>query len=399
MRTLLAALGAGLVLAPAAWAVDADRSGFRYTRPLRAAPGLVLLEPDGQLYQHARGGLVDLRVLDADGRQVPWRRLPALDQPRQTAVELLNRGRRGGQATALIDLGPVRRVHDRVELDVPDQRFVGRVEVLGSDDRRTFTRLSTTQIYDVRGARAARSTTAVFPPTDFRYLLLRASGISSIAGATVAYDPSRPALRPVPSRTQLRRRGSRTIVELDLGFRNVPVDELVVETATRRFDRPVEVSGSNDGQRFASLGGGRVTRFSGVSLTTVEAVAHHRYVRIAIENGDDPPLEGLRVRALARPRTILLAEGFRPPYRLFYGNALLGPPDYDFEALPAAELDLARARPGRLGAEAANPDFEAPADTRSFAARHPVVVQAALALAAIAVAVGGFRALRRRTAA
>jgi hypothetical protein len=50
-----------------------------------------------------------------------------------------------------------------------------------------------------------------------------------------------------------------------------------------------------------------------------------------------------------------------------------------------------------VGAEARNPDYEPPADSRSFAKRHPEVVQAALTLAAIAVAGAGLVALRRRT--
>jgi hypothetical protein len=397
VRALAAATVFVLVLVPAAFAATLDQTGFRYTRELRAKPGLALLEPDGPLYAHSRAGFADLRIVDADGRQVPWRRLPPLEEPRRTRVQLLNRGRQGETAVALIDLGPERRVHDRIELELPDRRFVGSVVVLGSDDRRRFTRLSETQIYDVRGARAARSTTAVFPPTDHRYLQLRAKGVSAIAGATVAFDPTQPRLRPVDADTTVRQRGAVTIVDLDLGFRNVPVDEIDVEATTGRFDRPVTVTGSNDGRGFGLVGSGRLTRFQTVSFTSIPVGARSRYLRVEIANGDDPPLAGLRVSALAEPRTLLLAPGFRPPYRLLYGDPALRAPRYDFAAVPPAELDLRRARVGRLAAEARNPTFEPPEDTRSFAARHPVVVQGALALAAIAVAGAGLVALRRRT--
>jgi hypothetical protein len=390
-----------LLLAPpaatAAAAAAVDRTGFRYTRALGAAPGPTLLEPDKPLHAHARAGFADLRVVDATGRQVPWRPLPTLDEPHATPVPLLNRGREGGKAVALIDLGPVRRVHDRIELDLPDRRFVGAVTVLGSDDRSRFTRLSTTQIYDVGGARPARSTTAVFPPTDHRYLRLEATGVAEILGATVAFDPARPALEPVEAESRVVPRPGATRVSLDVGYPHVPVDALRVRTSTARFDRPVTVSGSNDGRTFVFLADGRVTRFSGVSLTEIPVAARHRYLRVEIGNGDDPPLEGLRVEALARPRTLLLQEGFRPPYRLYYGDPGLRPPEYDFAALPRGELDLGSARPGRLGAERPNPAYEPPPDTRSFAERHPAVLQGALVLAALAVAAGGLLALRRRT--
>jgi hypothetical protein len=397
VKALAAGAVASLLLVPIAAAAAPDRTGFRYTRALGAQPGPVLIEPDGPLYAHSRAGFADLRILDAGGRQVPWRPLPALGEPRQTRVPLLNRGRQGGAAVALIDLGPDRRIHDRVELDVPDRRFVGSVVVLGSDDRRTFTRLSETQIYDVSGARSARSTTALFPPSDHRYLQLRATGVSTIAGATVAYDPTAPLPRPVPAESVVRQRGAVTVVELDLGFPNVPVDQLELESTTERFDRPVTISAANTPAGFGIVGGGQLTRFQSVSFTSVPVRARARYLRIEIANGDDPPLAGLRVSALAEPRTLLVAPGFRPPYRLLYGDPALRPPSYDFAAVPPAELALRRARAGRLGAEAPNPEYKPPADTRSFAKRHPEVVQAALALAAIAVAGAGFVALRKRT--
>ena len=64
---------------------------------------------------------------------------------------------------ALLDFGPERVVRERIHLDVPVRPFVGRAEVAGSHDRKTFTRLSSTSIYDVRGATRAVSTTVVFP--------------------------------------------------------------------------------------------------------------------------------------------------------------------------------------------------------------------------------------------
>ena len=81
---------------------------------------------------------------------------------------------------------------------------------------------------------------------------------------------------------------------------------------------------------------------------------------------------------------------------MLYGNPASTSPSYDFARLPRAELALGRARPGRLGTEASNPLFEPPPDTRSFSAKHPAVIAAVLALAAVVVAFGGFLALRRR---
>ncbi len=393
-RTLVAAL-ALLALVPAALAATVDESGFRYVRELRASgAGPVELDPDGPLYEHSRAGFADLRILDATGKQVPWRTFPELSPPSTVPVRVLDRGRRGGRAVALLDLGPKRRVVDRIDLDVPDRDFVGRVTIFGSDDEKTFTRLSTTVIYDVGGAERARSTVAVFPPTDFRYLSVSATGISAVTRATVSAERPAPLLLDRPGRLAVREAGNRTIAVLDLGYGNLPVDGIRVTAATSRFDRAVEIEGSNDGRAWAYLAGARVFRLADSIAAQIGVDARYRYLRLTIVNGDDEPLAGIRVTALARPRTLLLAPGYAPPYRLLYGGTRTTAPSYDFARLPRASLGLERAEIGELGPEEANPHFAPPKVTRSFFERHPFVVQAALALAAAIVATGGLLALR-----
>src|SRR5262249_46059646 len=153
---VLASLAAGVQPAAAA---EVDRADFRYLRPLVAGAGSgpVLVEPDGALFEHSQPGFADLRIADARGHEVAWRRAPSARSVAPEAVPVLNSGRQGRFAVALLDLGPQRRIRDRVVLEVPDQGFTGRAVVLGADDRHgLFTRLSATGIYDVRGARSAR---------------------------------------------------------------------------------------------------------------------------------------------------------------------------------------------------------------------------------------------------
>jgi hypothetical protein len=398
VRRLAAAALAAATVAPAAFAQSLDENGFRYVRPADAPPGLVAFEPDGPLFAHTKRELADLRILDSGGDQVPWRMRPLAGSTRPPLpVLLLNSGTRDGAAVALLDLGPNVGIHDQVVLDIPDRDFVGKVEVSGSDKRRDpFTRLSTTVIYDISGAPPARSTAAVYRPSDFRYLSLRATEVSEIAGASViASGGSQPELleRSVRS-TQVRSNARLTIVTVDLGYRNMPVDEIRVLASTTLYDRPVQIEASNTGERYVLYAQGRVFRFPESVDATIPIEGRHRYLRLTIENGDDAPLEGLRVEALARPRTVFVSEGFEPPYRLFYGNPRLGPPEYDFAQAP---LEPDSAADATLGREALNPAWEAPEDTRSFTARHPQVIKAALALAAAVLLFGAFLALRRRT--
>lgn len=395
---LLAILAAAL----ASLAADVDETTFRYTRPLSAPPGApVRFEPDGRLYAHARVEFPDLRVLDARGDQVPWRPEPKPAPVPRQRVRLVARGSRDGVVSVVVDRGAVRPVIDRIELQIPDRIFVGDVVVQGSSTgaEGTYATLSTTPIYAVRGAVDARSTTAVFPPTDYRYLLVQAGGVSQIVGATVSRDPERPPLERVEARATPRNVQRSTVVELDLGFVRVPVDAVRIQSRTARYVRQVTVEGSNDGVTFVSLGGGEIARFPGVDLSKLAFAARHRYLRVTIRNGDDAPLDELRVTPEALPRPLLLAGGYRPPFRLLYGAASVPAPAYDFAQLPAAATGFERAREGTLGRERANELFEAPADTRTFFERHEGLVQGLLVVAAIVVAAGGLLALRRRTSA
>ncbi len=394
---LLVSLTVGVQPAAAA---ELDRADFRYVRPLVAdsGSGPVLVEPDGVLFEHSLPGFADLRIADARGQEVPWRRAGGgLGSP-PDPVPVLNSGRQGRFAVALLDLGARRLVRDRVELEAPDREFVGRAVVLGADDREgPFTRLSGTGIYDVRGAQPARSTVAVFPPSDFRYLLVRASGVSRIAGASVSGARERPRLLRRGVRSVSRREeDGRTIVTLDLGFRNVPVDELRIAAGTARYERPVAIFGSNRQRRSEPLTAARVFRFPDSSSAPIAVGGHHRYIRIEIENGDDAPLRGVEVSAWSRSRALLVEGGHPRPYAVYYGQPHASAPSYDFARIPTGVHAVGRSVPGRLGSERENTVFEPPPDKRSFAARNPGLVTGALAFAALALGAVGLLALRRR---
>jgi hypothetical protein len=395
---LLTPLAAGVQ--PAA-SEGLDRADFRYVRPLVADPGdkPVLVEPDGALFEHSLPTLDDLRVVDAGGHAVPWRQVRSgRSTTAPEAVPVLNSGRQGHLAVALLDLGAQRRVRDRVVLEIPDRDFVGRAVVLGANDRDgPFTRLSATGVYDVRGAQPARSTVAVFPPSDFRYLLARVTGVNRIVGASVsgAHERSRLLRRSIKSVSR-REDGEHTIVTLDLGFDSVPVEELRIAAGTDRYERPVAILGSNNDHGLVPLTGARIFRFAGSSSAPIPLRAHHRYIRIEIDNGDDPPLRGIEVSAWSRSRAVLIEGGYPRPYTIYYGSRRANAPDYDFARLPTGALGADRAVPGRLGPERANPAFEPPPDTRSFAARNPGLVTGALAFAALALGAVGLLALRKR---
>ena len=266
---------------------------------------------------------------------------------------------------------------------MPFEPFVGRAEVFGSHDRRTFTRLSSTAIYDVRGATRAASGTVVFPPSDFRYYRIRATGVKEIRGATAeaVVEAGAPVRRPAA--IEIHQEERRTVIDADVHYRGLWVHELRFTSATPAFDRPVNIYGSMDGKAYFVAGGGRIYRFGNTGETTVPVHSRYRYLRIRVGNGDDAPLRDLRMTLRAYRDYILLAPGFTPPYRVLYGGPNVRP-NYDFG--PPGSTRRARrgrARPG------------APERGLRAAGRHALVRGAASAADPGRAGPGGCRARRR----
>jgi hypothetical protein len=365
-------------------------SEFRWTRTLAAPPGSgpIAFDADAPLFARAGPGFAGLRIVDARGAQVPWRTLPAAT-PTVRRVVVLDRGRSGGAAVALVDLGAHPAVEDRVDLDLPGREFVGVATVSGSDDRRTFTQLGSSRVFDLAGAGGrARSTAVAFPPSDFRYYRVRVAGVPRIDAASVAHAAPRERMRTVAA----RRRGR----VLDLGGANVPVDAVAIEAADRRYDRPVRIEARNQRGPWRLVASGRAYRLYGTPSPPIPVATAARYLRVTVLNGADPPLRGLSVRPLARPRTILVEGGHAGPLRVLYGGGRRAAPVYEFARLPRGTLDLGALRRGALGPPRATAGYVPPPNTRSWVKRHPAALAAALALAAAGVAAAGFLALRRR---
>ena len=348
------------------------------------------------MYQHAAPGFVDLRVLDARGRQVPWRltqRAGRRAAAGGTGAE--RRRRRAARRSRSSISAPSASCATGFSSTCRSSRSSAARRCTAATTAGRFTRLSSTSIYDVRGATRAVSTAVVFPPSDFRYYRIRATGVNRRFEA----QPRRRWCRrePVEREAEHHRasssRGKRSSRPTS-HYRGVTVHEVRFASSTPAFDRPVEITGSNDGQAFFPVGGGRLYRFGSAGETTVPLDSRYRYLRIRIANGDDPPLRrpprhAARVsrlrpaRAGLRAARIACSTAGRPCRR------------------STTSRSSRRCRGSRqyvvLGPERRNEAFEAPPDTRSFAERHPALITLALALAAATLVAGGLLALRRRT--
>ena len=104
-------------------------------------------------------------------------------------------------------------------------------------------------------------------------------------------------------------------------------------------------------------------------------------VKVAIQNGDDKPLPIEHVRALSFERRIYFDPSGKTSLQLYYGDAELGSPAYDYAKFfqPSPNAGVAQ-----FGSPEANPQFTGRPDERPWSERHQGVLWAAM-VAAVAL--------------
>ena len=106
--------------------------------------------------------------------------------------------------------------------------------------------------------------------------------------------------------------GARTEITIDLGVRGIPVDELLVSSATRRYER-----GLWSRRRTTAGGSGgsphRASHASAADAPAIPISTRERFLRIEVENGDDRALRMIEVRAIGHSRVLCLRAGTPAP--------------------------------------------------------------------------------------
>ena len=111
-------------------------------------------------------------------------------------------------------------------------------------------------------------------------------------------------------------------------------------------------------------------------------------ITVAIENGDDAPLPVAQVRPLSVQRRIYFDPNGKSALELYYGDAKLEAPSYDYGKFFQQSPDVAVAS---ASPASANVQFTGRPDDRPWSERHNGVMWAAMVLA---VALLGGLALR-----
>jgi hypothetical protein len=376
-RFLLAAalfLGslAGQEVSPAQ--LDPREWNWRTTlvRPTESG-GVAALILDEAIYDRLLTPPHDLRLVDQSSALAPHLvqcgRTTAATATVLRPVRIINRTYAAKRfSRVVLDFGES-VLKNKLKVDLSDENYRRRATLEGGDDGRSWESVQEQNfLFDVQApGQSLRVDTLAFPENSFRYLRLTVENMADdperveIKGVSAFYDEpaGEPQLTPVEvvSRNiEQDQKTHSTVVTLDLGFRNLPLQSVALAIGTARFERAHAIEGRNTithkvyrraeekwraeeretpwssvatGTFYRREDGGKILEKTAATIPH----AAYRYLRVTIENRDDSPLE-IRDAAVER-RTCALLFDSRPgaEYSLYGGNGKAGAPAYDFARL------------------------------------------------------------------
>ena len=220
----------------------------------------------------------------------------------------------------------------------------------------------------------------------------------------------------VAETSSVRQKGRSSTIEFTAA-RNTPVDRVVFApgAAPASFSRDVSVSVATIVPPHSADTPGpppQVMNFSGNILRVHSTQDGHRIDEenlnvaapqadfgvparwtVTIDNGDDAPLQIDSVRLEMLERRLCFDRAAGASYTLYYGDAALAAPRYDYATLFTPQANAAQVQ---TGPEQANPTYQPRPDDRPFTEKHPALLWVALGLAVVLL---GFIAMRSAKAA
>jgi len=370
---------------------DFKKSNWEFYKGIQTgsvAAGHVRFSLDGEVYDHARLSLSDLRLLDDQQKEVPY----ALFEARESTTEERRSVRVFNQAqvpkaysTMTLDLG-AETYTNKLVVKTKSQNFKRRVEVAGSHDGRKWLVLrDNAYIFDFSGDQRIQLTTVQYPESNYRYLEVKIWNSSEprleLEGVEVflmkTETPERILLPSHPISRGEDPKLKASLCLLDLNYQNVPCDFLLLETPEENFSRLVEIHGSNDLKNWQRHLQSEFYRFK-TSKYDVEKKsfrfpeARSRYLKVIVYNYDDPPLRLGNIEIRGIPKDVIFQPEPNRQYFLYYGNDHAPAPHYDMERVKNyLNIDaLARVR---LSGENRNREFVPETLQKPWTERWPIL--------------------------
>jgi hypothetical protein len=355
---------------------------------------------DADVWKYARPDLADLRLYDGQA-QVPYALVTQSggSSTQDSPAKILNLGKAAGRTEFDLDVGGLAE-YDRVRLALDTKNFINRAKVEGrkSPNDRSGTDLGSTTLYDFTTEGLGSNSALKFPTSSFPYLHVRlAPGVApdQVKSAFVANVAETKTVWTEAGTCAAGSGAPKQSVFTCTLPDGTPLERIVFEipASAVNFNRKVAVSDDKGNElEQGSISRVRISRASQTVVSESLAVDLNlrttNRITVAIENGDDAPLPVARARPLSVQRRIYFDPNGKSALELYYGDAKLEAPSYDYGKFFQQRPDVAEAA---ASPASANVQFTGRPDDRPWSERHNGVMWAAMVLA---VALLGGLALR-----
>jgi hypothetical protein len=372
LQRMVAALGLTTILSfgslGAAWGADLAEE-WGYAKPIQSVSTSEFsqLFLDGEVYAHAQTDLSDLRIVNKAGEMVPYYIVKGYSVEAQQQTEYASRrvSKSVVELDTLLDY-QVERGSELVdiegnllELALPAQLFLKKVEVYGSHDGKQWSPLASDYVY--RTEDMEKSYIDLGSIQKFSYYRLKvldnAEGIE-FASMKLLHNIFGSTWKEYQKSVELEytsvAEGKETIVTLR-NDQHLRIKRLTVEAEgnyrrtyrlTNSEGRSLTVEGKPELFRL-NVGGSSI---SGNDIRVAGQPLHEAQITLRIQNGDNAPLKLLSVTAEYVIDKLVFESKAGEAYELRYGNPLAVAPQYDIASF-RTQIEKGNPAPAELGAE------------------------------------------------
>lgn len=327
---------------PEQWKYYKDVKVKAIGEELLSSKKYALIELDDATFNNSMEELTDLRLIDNQGREVPYYLQPIpyfhdISYTPSADVEyparILNNSVVSGQySTFILDLQKKsEEPHNLLNIYTKSTNFLRMVEIEGSDDKVTWHKLATGK--HIFSFQEQSNTSIRYNESIFRYLRVKVWNKGEkpieINSAQIQYRKVVPLQEQFLSRVKMTQSEDKdnknSIIKLDLGSRNIPSHQVNFIIPDDNFRRQVNIEGSNDGKKWSHLGEDilysiNVDNYKFSKLNLKYELGHYRYLKLTIANKDNQPLNFTGVKVVSHARRLLFPYEKQKSYKLYYGN-------------------------------------------------------------------------------
>ncbi len=387
---------------------------------------------DGQVYDAAKPGLSDLRVLDQKEQEIPY---ALFTQSEMKKYDLLRSSVVSKEMTATeslitVELKDQSRPFNMIRIIPESNNFARKITIEGSDDNKTWQIIRkgpvvlafafqmtqhyfeqyTNEVYEGYGfGRYSEEKLSVqFPEVKYRYVRVsvphdqdkepvQLKGLDVLTMKNTAGEEDTFQGKIIKRGPGTEDKSVETVV--DLGSRNLNVSSVDITAAKPNYFRRVEIDGSNDLKDWKSAGSGVIFSIS----VDEEAESNNkialasigfRYLKIKVFNGDNKPIDIAAVTATGLKKFLVIIPESVAGYRLLYGNPAAKPASYDLNDLIRGKTIDSFGR-GTLGAQLRNDKFVLYKEPKPWTEDKPYILWIAMMAIILGLIFLGFQVVKK----